>query len=462
MKTRLAFFDMLHYRYYLMFALIVWVVVCMPSDSFARQPKATIKTLNGDVIVSVLGQDDARALPNMVLSHGDAIETYTGATAVLELSDGSTLELEEHTMIYFAVLEQGRKRAHASQLDLLWGRIRTVLSAGYQKKGSSFKIETLNASVNITLPQPNVETLYNPYTDTTFAVAHTVPLQLTNLFTQQALLIKPGHTGIVQGRNLEDKPQILQPAEMLVRPPTETPLLPNKQPLRELLRRHDEAKRAREVLRDTQSKTTFASQKTAHSLPYDPVYSVGERISGTGATILSSKKSGFSKWNSPRKMAIAVGGLAAIVGGSIMAANTDDDDDDDGESADDNLTFPIRGGTYHTVIQLNGVTGFDAYIEDTFYIDATDNGFSFETNGRTILYFVPRFVTSVEATYIDSDRANVTITQQATCGLDQHSETHTATTIAIIADGIITFQQFEMVYCVPDSIFWESWVLTPQ
>lgn len=238
-------------------------VLFVASASFAQQPKATIKAFSGDVMVSLLGRSDSPVTWNTVLSQGDAIQTYAGATAVLELSDGSTVELGEHTMIYFAVLEQSPgKRARATQLHLLWGRIRTVLTPAHQKKGSSFKVETLNAMVDVTFSAPTIEVLYSPETDTTTAFAHTVPLSLTNLMAGAKMFIEEGHVGIIQGRSVEEKGEISQFLEESTSFIFSMSQSSERQPIRQLLQTFRQARRDREIFRHFHPGAVYTPHKT--------------------------------------------------------------------------------------------------------------------------------------------------------------------------------------------------------
>ena len=145
--------------------VLVWILLIMflcfsfPSVSMAQQPTATISTLSGTVLVN--GQEGGKGA---VLTAGDVIETQAGATVVLELSDGSLLELGEHTKVDLADLAQTATGARVSLIKLLWGRLRAKLSPGHQQAGSSFEIETPNALVGVTFSEPDVEVSYNPDT----------------------------------------------------------------------------------------------------------------------------------------------------------------------------------------------------------------------------------------------------------------------------------------------------------
>lgn len=289
---------------------ILFVVLCASSASLAKEPTARISVLRGDVRVSGLGQKDLPATFNTVLSQGDAIQTFAGASAVLTFSEGSSVELGEHTTLYLAVLEQNpRTGARASHIHLLWGKIRAALTPKHQKKGSVLKVETVNAMVNVTFSQPDVEILYNWQTDTTIAFAHTVPLEITNLLTEETALIAKGHTGIVQGQKIEER------AGAVLQTLDKTTGSPNDQQIRRLLYTFNETRRTRDLLKRFPLKTPQEvlppPRETAHIL-------------GTPDTSLSpTRKSGVSETT------IRIGSAVAIGGGLVAIAILSGDDGDD-------------------------------------------------------------------------------------------------------------------------------------
>lgn len=173
-------------------------VLLFSSLAGAQQPTATIKTLNG--IVSVSGQT---AREGMVLRAGDTIQTQSGASAVLELSDGSTLELDENTSLDMAILTRQTDGARVSRLKLLWGRVRAVLSPDHQTEGSTFNVETPNALVGVRFSQPIVEVLYDPEKQETIGIAHSVELFVTNLLTSETALVPVGSSIIITPTSME-------------------------------------------------------------------------------------------------------------------------------------------------------------------------------------------------------------------------------------------------------------------
>jgi hypothetical protein len=207
----------------------IWIVLLVPaflynpSISNAQQPTATIKELNGQAVVS----GTTPATVGAVLRSGDTLQTQTGASVVLELSDGSRLEIGEDTNIEIAELvQEPATGARASRVKLAWGRIRAWLSPGHQKEGSSFNVETPNALIGVKFSQPDIEVIYDPDTNTTTVFAYTVEVIITNLLTGEIETIKPGEQGIVQGKRIKTSSipdKIRYPGEDL--PPTRAFLL---------------------------------------------------------------------------------------------------------------------------------------------------------------------------------------------------------------------------------------------
>jgi len=169
-----------------------------PSASFAQQPTATIKTLSGNVLVS--GQ---AATIGTTLRAGDTIQTQAGASAVLELSDGSEIQLGENTQINIDNLTQTATGARVSYIKLLAGRLRAFLSSEHQQEGSSFTIETPNAQLGVKFSEPDIEVSYNPESVETVGIAHTVELMAKNLLTDEEVLVPVGSTVIIVGTTVK-------------------------------------------------------------------------------------------------------------------------------------------------------------------------------------------------------------------------------------------------------------------
>jgi hypothetical protein len=172
--------------------LIVLSFSFAPSISSAQQPTATIKTLSGNVLVS--GQ---AATVGTALRAGETIQTQAGASAVLELSDGSELHLGEKTQITVAELTQTATGARVSRMKLLWGRVRAFLSPQHQIEESSFNIETPNALIGVKFSEPDIEVSYSLEKAETVGIAHTVELLAKNLLTNEDVLVPVGSTVII-------------------------------------------------------------------------------------------------------------------------------------------------------------------------------------------------------------------------------------------------------------------------
>ena len=156
------------------FITSVWLMslMCLVAFSFsaeAQQPTATMTSLNGEVFISFQGGTPILGIAGTVLRAGDVVRTYTGASAMLNLSDGSRLELGENTNIMLASLETEPAQ---SRLELLWGRTRTILSPMYQMEGSSCSLQTPNALIGVKSSEVDVEVLYDPNAQTTTVLAH--------------------------------------------------------------------------------------------------------------------------------------------------------------------------------------------------------------------------------------------------------------------------------------------------
>lgn len=182
----------------------VWIVLFfllwsfLPAVSMAQQPTATMSAVSGTVLVN--GQKPGTGT---VLRAGDVIETQAGASVVLELSDGTLLELGENTKIDLADLAQTATGARVSLVKLMWGWVRAKLSSNHQHVGSSFDIETPNALVGVKFSEPDIEVSYNPESVETVGIAHTVELLAKNLLTDEEVLVPVGSTVIIVGLTIK-------------------------------------------------------------------------------------------------------------------------------------------------------------------------------------------------------------------------------------------------------------------
>jgi hypothetical protein len=132
-----------------------------------------------------------------VLSAGDVIETQAGASVVLQLSDGSQVELGEKTKLDLAALSQSAAGARTSRLKLWWGWVRAKVSPDHQKAGSTFDVETQNALVGVKFSQPEFEVSYNQEKKETTAKALTIALVVLNLLTNEKVVVPVGATVVI-------------------------------------------------------------------------------------------------------------------------------------------------------------------------------------------------------------------------------------------------------------------------
>jgi hypothetical protein len=184
--------------------VLVWSVLCFlihalfPAMILAQQPTVILSAVSGSVLVN--GQTEGEGA---LLQAGDTIETAEGSSVVLQFSDGSSLEIGENTKLALDELSQTAANARISQIKLIWGWIRGKLSPGHQEEGSSFDIETPNALIGVKFSQPDIEVSYNPSTQETIGIAHTVELIAKNLLTDEELLVPVGSTVIVVGTTIK-------------------------------------------------------------------------------------------------------------------------------------------------------------------------------------------------------------------------------------------------------------------
>lgn len=253
----------------------------LPSLGAAQQPTATISSLSGTVLVNAQEQGIGT-----VLNSGDVIETQAGASVVLELSDGSQLELGENTKLDIAVLAQTATSARVSRVKLLWGRIRAFLSPQHQIEGSAFNIETPNALIGVKFSEPDIEVSYNLEKAETVGIAHTVELMAKNLLTNEDVLVPVGSSVIIVGTTVKIVAGILA------------------------------------VAGATETGTTGAGATEAAS-------------TGTGATSTGTSSTGSSGMGTGTKVALGVGAAAAVGGVAALAAGSGDGG---GSDSDDSCT----------------------------------------------------------------------------------------------------------------------------
>lgn len=186
-----------HFRPLVVSGSILLVFLCFSAVVTAQQPTATINSLNGQVLVSIQGKTPVVGTTGMILRAGDIIETQAGAQAVLLLSEGSELRLGQNTKIDITTLTQ-KTRARTSRIKLLYGKIRAILSPGHQKEGSSFTIDTPNATAGVKFSRPVIEASYDPATETSLFKAYTVALKITNRYTRKVRQVPRGSQAIIR------------------------------------------------------------------------------------------------------------------------------------------------------------------------------------------------------------------------------------------------------------------------
>jgi hypothetical protein len=180
--------------------MTLWIFFCSfaPSISLAQQPTATIESFSGAVLVNGVQQEQG-----MILQAGDVIDTAEDSIVVLKLSDGSLLEIQENTRVDLATLLQTSTGARVSRVKLLWGEIRAKLSGKHQQTGSSFDIETPNALIGVKFSSPDVGGSYDPEKNESRAFAYTVPLQVTNLLTNEVALVPVGSMAVISAVGIQ-------------------------------------------------------------------------------------------------------------------------------------------------------------------------------------------------------------------------------------------------------------------
>ena len=186
---------------------LIFGLSSLPED---LQPTAMLVAVQGDVSVSIQGGSPSAGIVGFVLHEGDSIRTRAGANATVELSDRSTLELAENTAVTISVLlADAQSGTSRSDLDLWWGSVRSVLPSGARSsESSSISVQTSNARTDVEAPSEGTvpsdsEVIYDPSGNTTTAIAHKFDVVMTNLLTEESLLIPQGTIGIAQADTIQ-------------------------------------------------------------------------------------------------------------------------------------------------------------------------------------------------------------------------------------------------------------------
>ena len=193
-------------------------IVDLPSRRNVQGYTATITSLTGDVLVATQGYEPTPLMLSTVLRAGDILQTNIGAATVLEFSNGVTANLGERSKLRLRTLtEDVDTGQQTSWLELLRGRLRTMITEKFQPSGSSFIIETPNVQAAIQVSaKADAEILYDPATSTTTVIAHESDLLITHLLTETTATIPAGHSGIIHNH-------VIQEVARIVSEPVETP-----------------------------------------------------------------------------------------------------------------------------------------------------------------------------------------------------------------------------------------------
>ncbi|MCP4399794.1 MAG: FecR domain-containing protein [bacterium] len=191
----------------------------------AQEPSATISSMNGTVLVTIQGQEAIAATIGTTLQTGDFLETESGASVVLTLTEGSELKIGQNTKIDIAQLARRPKtKARTSHVKLLYGKFRAFLSPGHQEEGATFDIETPNAMAGVKFSLPEVFISYDPNTETTIIDAVTVEVIVRNLITREIKRLPSGYRAIIQGDTITQGDTIIQEDTIDIFPISETAL----------------------------------------------------------------------------------------------------------------------------------------------------------------------------------------------------------------------------------------------
>ncbi len=187
----------------------VFVVFCVPFSLEAQDDAVTVTSVAGDVTLSVQEGTAMPAGEGEILIEGDSLRTRDLSNAAVEFSDLSAVELEENTSVTVSIVAADPATgATRSQLNLWWGNLRSLMP-GDIADGSSITIETVNAVMEIGgvdesgFEGADAQINFDPAEDTTIAVAHKFDVVMTNLLTEESIMVPEGSIGIVQGSTIE-------------------------------------------------------------------------------------------------------------------------------------------------------------------------------------------------------------------------------------------------------------------
>lgn len=192
----------------LLLTVLTWAF-CFPFFVDAQEEAATVTSVIGDVMISIQDSSPIPGTIGAILVEGDSLRTRDASNAAVEFIDMSAVELEENTAVSVSiVVEDPLTGGSRVQLNLWWGNLRSLLP-GDIPVDSSITIETINARTEIggaeeeEFSGADAEVNYDPGVDTTIAVAHKFDVVMTNLLTEESLLVPEGNIGIVQGSTIQ-------------------------------------------------------------------------------------------------------------------------------------------------------------------------------------------------------------------------------------------------------------------
>lgn len=206
------------------------VVFGLVSGATAQQPTAAIVAMDGEVVAIFGNGTSAPGSIGLTLFQADSIQTKAGAFAVLELSDGSQLELGENTNILMEQLAvEPYSQARVSRVKLWWGKMRAGLSPGHQQAGAAFDIQTPNSLVGVKFSKPDLEVEFDASSNTTRVFAYTVDLVVLNLLSGVSQTVVAGTGALVVGNGIQllsQIPQTAAPSQHADMPPSSQPATP--------------------------------------------------------------------------------------------------------------------------------------------------------------------------------------------------------------------------------------------
>jgi len=213
----------------------------------------------------VLGPGGEPVKYGTVLGPGDTIETGSGASAVLEFSDGSQLEIGEKTKFDLAVLTQDANTgARTSRIKLLWGRVKGFLS---REEEQSFEIEAPYIQAGVQFSEPTFEVFYDVTVEKTIIYSSTVELRVTHLPTGETMTITRGTTVVADIKTVTKVKGILRSPYQTI--PEYYHLL-GAQMYEE--KRYEETITTYTILIEEFSSTTYASKTKARMPEYHMVW----------------------------------------------------------------------------------------------------------------------------------------------------------------------------------------------